>query len=117
MGVKPALSKAQFDLEQVSADDKLNKLAQLNQLGLDTPIEGAKTSVFKAVPTRSFIQRNRRRGYSNIEEMKRWVGSSIDFNECQVEKVAVKPSRKLSKLAADAKTISVPDLIKSQYDS
>lgn len=48
--------------------------------------------------------------------MKRWVGSSIDFNEPQVNKIAVKPSKKLHRQANAVRKISVPDLIVSQYN-
>ena len=61
----------------------------------------------------SFVQRNKRRTFNKNELMKRWVGTSINFEEPQVEKISVKPNKKIVRQAAVSHKLSVPDLIES----
>ena len=44
---------------------------------------------------RAFIDKNRKRSYNHDDTMKRWVGSSFDPKDPQVDKIDVKQSKKL----------------------
>ena len=48
--------------------------------------------------------------------MQRWVGSTINFSAPQVTKVAVKQSKKLHRKAEADHRVTIPEIIKSQYD-
>jgi len=41
------------------------------------------------------VKGNKRRTFGNVEGMKRWVGSSISFDEPKVDKVSVKLSKNI----------------------
>ena len=49
------------------------------------------------VKNQSFINNNKRRTFLNNEGMKRWVGSTINFEDPKVEKVSIKLSKKLKR--------------------
>lgn len=42
------------------------------------------------------LERNRRRTYLDDPRMKRWVGTSINFEQPEYDKVAVKMSKKMA---------------------
>lgn len=73
--------------------------------------------MLQRVKNQSFISHNKRRTFGNEELMKRWVGSSINFEEPRVDKVSVKLSKKVKRKVEHDRAISVPNLIQSQNAS
>ncbi len=72
----------------------------MEQLTINYEREKEEKSDFAAkmlqrIKERSLVERNKRRTFGKEEGMKRWVGSSINFEEPKVDKISVKLSKKI----------------------
>ena len=110
----PRVSEDQLQLHHITVDYEKGKNEAAKKLGLDNQAYRAK--LMQRLNEQSFVQRNKRRTFNKNELMKRWVGTSINFEEPQVEKISVKPNKKIVRQAAVSHKLSVPDLIESQYN-
>ena len=108
IGFRPLLSKDQIETEL--AKKELDKAKEHYNSMLKHRAKIHESQV---------LERNRRRTYLDDPRMKRWVGTSINFEQPEYDKVAVKMSRKMAmqkKPASMSRHISALDVIRSQYD-
>ena len=76
--MKKSIESAQFNnIENAEGDEKLNQ-------------EAKKMILLMRNRNKSIVDRNKRRSYADQNDFKRWVGSSINFNEPDVEKIHIK---------------------------
>lgn len=81
---------------------------------IESTIDTSRFNHLQRIKNRSFINHNKKRTYGTDEQMKRWVGTSINFEEPRVDKVSIKLSKKAFRKVENERAISVPNLIKSQ---
>ena len=73
----PALSKKQLEEQCIAIDYSKAKVAHQEHLGLAN--DDYRARMLDRINARSFILRNKKRSFHEIQGMKRWVGTTINF--------------------------------------
>ena len=105
IGIRPLLSKDQIETEL--AKKELSKAKEHYNSMLKHRAKMHESQL---------LERNKRRSYLDDPRMKRWVGTSINFDQPEYDKVAVKMSKKLAmekKPASSSRKVSALDIIRS----